>query len=131
MNKLKKFFLYWLPVIVWMSIIFYFSSKQRLSITHKFIFDFLIFKTFHLIEYGFLYFLSFRALDYTSNLSLNKKMLYAFIIAIVYAISDEIHQLFVPTREGKARDVFIDAIGITVAFLCIKVLSNLKNMIET
>lgn len=126
MTKLKKIFFYWLPVFLWMSIIFYLSSKQRLSITHKFIFDFLIFKTLHLIEYGFLYFLSFRALYHTSSLPLNKKMLYAFIIAVLYAISDEMHQLFVPTREGKARDVFIDAIGITVAFLYIKVLSNLK-----
>lgn len=35
----------------------------------------------------------------------------ALFICIVYAISDEVHQLFVPGRSGELRDVFIDSAG--------------------
>lgn len=30
----------------------------------------------------------------------------------MYAITDEVHQLFIPGREGKWQDVFIDSIGV-------------------
>ncbi len=36
----------------------------------------------------------------------------SLIIGILYAISDEIHQLFVPGRSGKVTDVIIDSLGI-------------------
>ncbi len=36
-------------------------------------------------------------------------------ISVLYAISDEIHQLFIPDRFGKATDVLIDSIGIILA----------------
>jgi VanZ family protein len=35
----------------------------------------------------------------------------ALIIVFVYAISDEIHQAFVPSRQGAAVDVLIDTLG--------------------
>ncbi len=38
-----------------------------------------------------------------------------FLISLVYAASDEIHQLFVEGRAGLISDVGIDAIGIVVA----------------
>jgi VanZ family protein len=39
----------------------------------------------------------------------------AFAIAIGYAITDEIHQTFVPTRNGSSVDVPIDAVGAAIA----------------
>jgi VanZ family protein len=38
------------------------------------------------------------------------------VLAVLYAISDEVHQSFVPTREGTLRDVIIDAIGALLAW---------------
>jgi VanZ family protein len=35
----------------------------------------------------------------------------AFALAVLYAITDEFHQSFVPTREGQAFDVLIDSVG--------------------
>ena len=35
-------------------------------------------------------------------------------ICVLYAISDEVHQLFVPGRGGQIRDVFIDSAGASV-----------------
>lgn len=43
--------------------------------------------------------------------NINKKYPLAFLICVIYAISDEIHQLFVPGRAGQVRDVLIDSAG--------------------
>lgn len=40
-----------------------------------------------------------------------KAILIALLIAILYAISDEIHQLFVTGRSGEILDVIIDSLG--------------------
>jgi VanZ family protein len=104
-----------------MMVIFYFSSRPRFGITHQFIFDFIILKTLHMIEYGILYFLIFRALHQTSQLSLTKKFLYSFFLAFLYAVSDEIHQSFIPSREAKIGDIIIDTIGISFAYYFIKI----------
>ena len=39
----------------------------------------------------------------------------AIVLAIVYGISDELHQLFVPGRAGALSDVFINSVGIIFA----------------
>ena len=38
-------------------------------------------------------------------------ILYTIIFVIIYASSDEIHQLFVPNRAGSIKDVMIDTSG--------------------
>ena len=40
-----------------------------------------------------------------------------FGLVVAYAASDEVHQLFVPTREGRIRDVLYDSVGAAVALL--------------
>ena len=45
------------------------------------------------------------------------------IIGIVYAASDEIHQLMVPGRSGNIKDIMIDSIGVLTGialFLLVK-----------
>jgi len=56
----------------------------------------------------------------------NKKMFIAFIICILYAISDEIHQLFVDGRSCQLFDIMIDSVGSTCGIL----LYNIKNIIK-
>lgn len=41
----------------------------------------------------------------------NKTILIAIILAILYAASDEIHQLFIDGRNGNLVDVLIDSLG--------------------
>lgn len=41
----------------------------------------------------------------------------AFLIGVLYAVTDEIHQLFVPGRAGQIRDVLIDACGVFVGII--------------
>lgn len=42
----------------------------------------------------------------------------AFLTAVLYAASDEIHQYFIAGRACQMRDVFVDAVGAAVGVLC-------------
>lgn len=98
-----------LPPLLWMGLIFYGSSRQRVAISENYWLSFLFFKTLHIIEYGVLFILWYFTL-YKKRY--REKV--ALIISILYGISDELHQTFVPTREGRVRDVFIDALGVFI-----------------
>jgi VanZ family protein len=125
-----RFIKYWLPPIAWMILIFVLSARQRIPVSDSYTVSFIIFKTLHIIEYATLYFLLFRAFHSQKNMSMRDKYLYPFIIAVIYAASDELHQTFVPTREGKPRDVVIDCIGITLMYSYIRLrLSTLKRLL--
>ena len=128
MARIVRVISYWLPPIVWMALIFYFSSRFRVSATGKFLFDFIIFKTLHLVEYAILYFLLFRAFFSINKqkLTTNNKFIFPLLISILYAVSDEFHQTLVPTREGKIRDVFIDSLGILLMYIYI--MKNIKQV---
>lgn len=66
-----------------------------------------------------MYFLIFRAF-FTLELEKKKIFIIAFVISLAYAVSDEFHQTFVPTREGKLRDIFIDLGGISIMYIYIR-----------
>jgi len=128
-NKIKKFFFYWLPSILWMGMIFYLSSRHSMSVADKYIFNFLFFKTLHIIEYAILYFLIFRTIN-SLKIGNKNRFIYSLIISVIYAISDEIHQVFVPTREGRIRDVLIDTTGIFLMYIYIRYqLPKLKKLL--
>lgn len=38
----------------------------------------------------------------------------AFVMGMLYAVSDEIHQLFIPGRSGQITDVLIDSTGVLI-----------------
>lgn len=108
-----------IPSILWMAVIFYFSSRQTTGIggtnqTNRF----LILKSFHLIEYTFLAFLLSFAI-------LKKK--WVVIIAYLYAISDEFHQSFTPGRTSRFRDTLIDLIGIFIGVLIFQKIISFKS----
>jgi VanZ family protein len=113
-----KFIRYWLPIIIYMAAIFIASSRQKVAISDSYAISFLIFKTMHIIEYAFFYILCYRAFRNTV-FPKPYAFFYSFLFVLVYAISDEIHQRFVPTREGKFRDVIIDVIGGGIGWLII------------
>jgi len=118
MAKIGKFLVNWLPAVIWMSIIFYFSSRTRTVVSESYLLSFIFFKTLHVIEYAALYFLIFRGFYLSeSKIPIAKKCLFALIISVIYAASDELHQTLVPTREGRIRDVFIDSLSIFMMYI--------------
>ncbi|HCS79180.1 TPA: hypothetical protein DIV55_05585 [Patescibacteria group bacterium] len=110
-----KTLLYWLPTVFWMSLIFFLSSRASVKVSDTQVVQFLFFKTLHVVEYAILYVLLFRSLKNTYPAPLWQNRYNALLIAVTYGMTDEVHQMFVPTREGAFRDVIIDTMGISLA----------------
>lgn len=114
MTKFKSLF----PPFVWMAIIFIFSSIPNLELSGEFcLYDFFLRKLAHIAEYAILFLLWNHALG-------NWKK--AFAISFVYAIFDEIHQNFVPTRDGRVVDVVVDGAGIYIGWFVLILRKKLK-----
>ena len=108
MKKILRF----IPAIIWMGVIFYFSSRQTTGVGgDSYWTRFLILKSFHLIEYAILFLLILFALN--SNLI-------SIIVSYLYGVTDEIHQLFTPGRTSKFTDTLFDLSGIIIGFLALK-----------
>ena len=113
-NKLFRF----LPAIIWMAIIFYFSSRQTTGIGgDSYWLRFAILKTFHLIEYGILAVLLFFAIQ---------KYNWSILIAYLYGLSDEFHQRFTPGRTSRLRDTLFDLAGILIGLFIFHQLQKTK-----
>jgi VanZ family protein len=108
---MKKFLKYWVPIIVWMGVIFILSAIPSLKTDLEE--DFLLRKIAHMVEFGILAWLFFRALN-QEKISFYKKLIFSFIFSVLYAFSDEFHQLFVRGRHGSLMDVGIDTVGIFI-----------------
>ena len=92
----------WLPVLAWAVLIFAFSSVPDLG-TGLGDWDTALRKLAHMGEYAMLGALLVRA---TGRAGV------ALALSVLYAVSDEIHQSFVPGRLGSPVDVAIDAVGV-------------------
>jgi VanZ family protein len=91
----------WLPVLVWVGVIFAFSSIPSLN-SGLGTWDYVLRKGAHMTEYAILAVLLVRATG---------SLVWAFALTVLYAASDEVHQLFVRGRHGSPVDVAIDAVG--------------------
>ena len=83
-------------------------------------------KTAHFTEYAVLGFFTYKAVS-CDVLDRKKAVLTAQLISTGYASTDEIHQMFVPGREGKVFDMMIDSCG---AFCGIMVSLITQKLIE-
>ena len=61
----------------------------------------------------------------------NQKIVYSLIFCILYAITDEFHQTFIPGRSGKIIDIFIDSLGALVGILFIILITIIINKIKS
>ncbi len=110
---------YWIPSLIIASIIFFLSSRQKINVSDKSIINFIFFKSLHILEYGIFLLANYRATYATLYGSKTKAGLLALLLTVCYAVTDEIHQTFVPTREGRPRDVGFDTIGASAALFFI------------
>lgn len=89
--------------------------------------EFLIRKSAHMFLYFVLAILLYMAVKGIRNI---RDYLLAFILTVLYAGTDEFHQLFIPGRSGEFRDVLVDSIGgligLLLVFLISKVISKTK-----
>jgi len=107
--KLKRFVIYWLPLILYCLFIYIQSAHPSPKQIPSFP---LVDKVLHVAAYGIMGILFYRAyqtLRIKDNIQL--LMLLSVVSASLYGISDEIHQSFVPFREAEVADVIADIIG--------------------
>ena len=95
-----------LPVLLFI-VIFYLSSLPGDTYVPSF---FSADKVLHVCVYGVLGYLVARALG-SYGISRKQIFIRAFALCILYGISDEVHQLFVPHRHASVMDVLADGIG--------------------
>ena len=100
----------WLPVIVWMGLIFYLSAQPDLPTPSSGLATRLISSAAHVFLFGVLAWLWARALG-----PRRYGLAVAFTLTLLYALSDEFHQAFVPGRDPDVWDVACDLLGAALA----------------
>jgi hypothetical protein len=97
----------WGPVVAYCAFIFFLSAQSEFNVGPKvmwqLIFDFD--KVVHAIEYAVLAALLLRA---TRNAPLS------LLTAVLYGVSDEVHQYFVPGRSASPFDALADLTGASI-----------------
>jgi VanZ family protein len=136
---MHRFLRYWVPVLLWTALIFSASGDTKSSNTSsRLIGPFVKFfvpdisearleqivlagrKAAHLTEYAVLSWLLARAFVRPGTpwgRWDRKAALLAWLIASLYAASDELHQVFVPNRTGRWTDVGLDSFGAAVGIV--------------
>lgn len=104
-------------LLFWMIFIFSFSSLPGSG--NQFeptLIYYLERKGAHVIEYIVLMFLAVRfLLALFPKENIKKILFFAAVFSLLYGISDEFHQSFVPYRGARISDVLIDGVGILLA----------------
>lgn len=141
-SKLRVFTKYWLVIVLWFALIFVASADTN-SAQHssriigpllRWLFPEMAEETIglvvlfarkcaHLTVYGVLALLYWRAFRKPVKGDTRPwswiEARNALIGVVIYAITDELHQAFVPTRQGSVLDVFIDTIGGAMGLLAL------------
>ena len=142
--KNKRLIISWSLLIGWMLLIFL-MSNQPADISNKQsdlainlfsiigidlnnhlgeIASFVVRKAAHFTEYFILYCFSIAVCKH--YVDIKKARIYCLFIVLGYAISDEIHQYFIPGREMAIRDVAIDFSGGVLGFIVNIVIYKIK-----
>ena len=149
-----KKIIYLILVLLWMGLIFYFSNmisyesdeksdkvidstvikiarffKSNLTEEQEYkVYIYSIYpvrKAAHAFEYFVLFILVFLFIN-CYEIDFKKKLIYSIVICVLYAISDEVHQLFVPGRDGNVMDVVVDSLGSFIGLLGVTIFKKKK-----
>jgi VanZ family protein len=130
-----RYFRYWIPLLLWMGIIFWMSTETFASENTSLIIEpairYLmpsispekarmihgaIRKLAHLTEYFILGMLLFRFFRSGSKeLRIRRWAFYSVLFVALYAAGDEFHQSFVSSRTASLLDIGLDTLGGIVA----------------
>jgi VanZ family protein len=140
--RVRMFIKYWLPVVVWFCLIFGASADSG-SVRHssrligplvRWLFPHLppetvdsvvyfVRKCAHVCEYAVLAWLFWRAFRKPQKNDArpwsSKETWLALLCAAAYSTTDEIHQTFVPGRQGSVWDVLLDSTGAALGLFAV------------
>jgi VanZ family protein len=105
--------------LAWMGLIFFLSSQSRLPDLSHSLSDALQDVLGHFFAYGGLALLAFWALE---AFGVSRPALWALVVVLLYGLSDEFHQAFVPGRHPDPFDVATDLAGGVAALLVVTAL---------
>lgn len=105
----------WLPAFAWMALIFLMSSQSQPPGPADPALDFIWKKGVHVASYALLAHLLRGAIGPSP-----RAKQWAWMLTLLYAISDEFHQSFVPGRTARATDVAIDMVGATIGLYVLR-----------
>jgi len=115
-KKLVAFF-HWLPALLYMSLVFYFSHRKPLLETMAGNWSFHgIDKIAHFAEYFILFILLYKTLHVEKHEHPQYK---ALALSVLFGLSDEFHQSFLSYRDCEFGDVIADSTGAFIAFIII------------
>jgi VanZ family protein len=108
---MKTHYSKWLPALSMMLVIFWFSAQPASEMPTFDWAEGIIKKGGHMIGYGFLAVSYWRAFDFKEE-----KRWLAWLLALLYAVTDEFHQSFVPGRNPWVGDIVVfDNLGALIA----------------
>jgi VanZ family protein len=139
-SKARSLARYWLPVVIWMAVIFSASgdnhsfqrSSRIIGPVVRWLFPRIseatlnvvvtaVRKGAHVAEYAILGLLLLRAWRKPIKADPRpwswREAGGIIVVVALYAASDEIHQTFIPARQGSAGDVMIDTAGASLGML--------------
>ncbi len=106
----------WGPALGLMAGIFWFSHQSQLFVFPESWLDLAVKKLGHATGY-FLLAMAYRWGLACQRPGGRRQALLAWGMALLYALSDEWHQTFVPGRNGNLVDVAVDGLGASLVFL--------------
>lgn len=144
MAKKKELIISWMLLVIWMIFIFIMSSFNgnissnqsgsiadliynlfNISDTEKV--SLIVRKCAHVSEF---FILGILVINLISKYNVKYSYLISFIVCVLYASSDEFHQLFVPGRSGQVTDIFIDMIGTIFSLLVMYLFNKFRKKVS-
>ena len=131
---MKEKIFWWTGVVLWCGLIFFMSNQNADESSNQSLFlaevlnrwlkqlfgphafpvsEHAVRKTAHFLEYLVLGCLLF--MGFLDKSKLARSILLVFAAGLIFSVSDEIHQLFIPGRTMRPSDILIDMAGITIA----------------
>jgi VanZ family protein len=116
---MPSWFVRFAPLLLWMAVIFGASAQPALpTVPHWPLVDVVAKKFAHVVAYTFLMVLALRALRPAAGVLDTIRTIGACAFTVAYAISDEVHQAFVPGRTARWYDVAVfDLAGVCMGYV--------------
>lgn len=111
----------WLAVLGWMGVIFFLSAQPRLPQLLPSLFDSFQDVIGHFVAYAVLAALVYWAL---TGMRARRPAALTILIVLLYALSDEFHQSFVPGRHPDLFDIATDLVGAAAALFALSLLRS-------